>query len=128
VTVTNLNGSTCSDSQIAGLLKFTMSRMTAAQIIGLGEYLNSDFDPGTLTVPQLLGVLGFHNIKFPSPYSKPKLVQLFNDEIKPRAAKLKRERLKKENSHASDEGITDGLTGKPIGGQKVGGSDSRSFR
>jgi hypothetical protein len=32
-----------------------MSRMTAAQIITLGEYLEPDFDPATLTVNQLPG-------------------------------------------------------------------------
>jgi len=96
-----------------------MSRLTSAQVIGLGEYLNPDFDPTSLTVSQLLGVLGFHNINFPSPYTKPRLVQLFNDEIKAKSAKFKKERLKKENSLASDEGITDGLTGHPIGGRKA---------
>jgi hypothetical protein len=96
-----------------------MSRLTSAQIIGLGEYLNPDFDPASLTVSQLLGVLGFHNINYPSPYTKPRLVQLFNEEIKAKSTKLKKERLKKENSHASDEGITDGLTGRPIGTRKV---------
>jgi hypothetical protein len=95
------------------------SRLTAAQVIGLGEYLNSDFDPASLTVSQLLGVLGYHNINFPTPYSKPKLIQLFNEEIKPKAAKFKRERIRKEQSIASDDGITDGITGKPIGGEKV---------
>ncbi|KAG1827337.1 Man1-Src1p-C-terminal domain-containing protein [Suillus subaureus] len=94
-----------------------MSRaMTAAQVIGLGEYLNSEFDPATLTVAQLLGVLGYHNIRFPTPYTKPKLVQLFLDEVKPKAAKFKKDRLKKENSTASDDGITDGITGKPLSG------------
>ncbi|KAI0082702.1 hypothetical protein K474DRAFT_1610816 [Panus rudis PR-1116 ss-1] len=91
-----------------------MSRLTAAQVIAQGDYLNSDFDPSTLTIPQLLGIFGFHNINYPSQYTKPKLVQLFNDEIKPKANKFKRQRLKRENSQASDDGITDGLTGKPI--------------
>ena len=101
-------------------LRFTMSRMTAAQIIALGEYLEPDFDPASLTVPQLLGVFGFHNINYPSPYTKGKLVQLFNDEIKPRSAKLKKERIKRENSQASDDGITDGVTGRPLNeGRKV---------
>lgn len=90
-----------------------MSRaLTAAQVISLGEYLNSDFDPATLTVSQILGVLGYHNIRYPTPYTKPKLVQLFLDEIRPKAAKLRKDRLKKENSLASDDGITDGVTGK----------------
>ncbi|KAM6500555.1 Man1-Src1p-C-terminal domain containing protein [Amanita muscaria] len=91
-----------------------MSRLTTSQVISLGQYLEPDFDPASLTVSQLLGVLGYHNIKYPTPYSKPKLVQVFNDEVKPRSAKLKKERLKKENSIASDEGIKDGLTGKPL--------------
>ncbi len=32
-----------------------MSRMTAAQIVVLGEYLDPEFEPTTLTVSQLLG-------------------------------------------------------------------------
>jgi hypothetical protein len=97
-----------------------MSRLTSAQVISLGEYLEPDFNPASLTVSQLLGVLGYHNIPYPTPYSKPKLVQLFNDEIKARSTKFKKERLKKVNSLPSDDGITDGVTGKPLnGGKKV---------
>lgn len=92
-----------------------MSRMTAAQVISLGEYLEPDFDPTSLTVSQLLGVLGYHNTPYPTPYTKAKLVHVFNNEVKPRAAKFKKERLKKENSIASEEGITDGHTGRPLG-------------
>lgn len=91
-----------------------MSRMTAAQVIAAGEYLEPDFDPASLTVNQLLGVFGYHSINFPVPYTKPPLVQLFNDEIKTNAAKLKKERARKESSIASDSGITDGVTGKPL--------------
>lgn len=96
-----------------------MSRLTAAQVIAVGEYLDPDFDPASLTVSQLLGVFGYHNIPFPQPYTKPKLVQLFNDQIKANATKLKKQRIKKENSQASDEGITDGVTGKPLSQPKV---------
>ena len=92
----------------------SMSRLTTAQVISLGHYLEPDFDPASLTVSQLLGVLGYHNIKYPTPYSKPKLVQLFNDEIKTRSSKFKKEKIKKQNSIASDEGIKDGLTGQPL--------------
>ncbi|KAF8628467.1 hypothetical protein AX15_003979 [Amanita polypyramis BW_CC] len=91
-----------------------MSRLTTAQVISSGQYLEPDFDPASLTVSQLLGVLGYHNVKYSTPYSKSKLVQLFSEEIKTRSAKFKRERLRKENSTASDEGIMDGLTGKPL--------------
>ena len=105
-----------------------MSRsLTAAQVIGLGEYLNPNFDPSSLTVSQLLGVLGFHNIQYPTPYTKPKLVQLFSDEITAKSTKLKRERQKKELSLASDDGITDGVTGRPIGQKKVRGTGPSSF-
>ena len=97
-----------------------MSRLTSAQIISSGEYLGPEFDPNSLTVSQLLGVLGYHNIRYPTPYTKTKLVQLFNAEIKAKASKFKKERLKKENSIASDDGITDGLTGQPLNKGKVG--------
>ncbi len=96
--------------------KITMtSKLTSAQIISLGEYLGPDFDPTSLTVSQLLGILGYHNVTYPTPYSKSKLVQRFEEEIKAKATRLKKDRLKKANSIASDDGITDGLTGKPLG-------------
>jgi len=98
---------------------YTMSRLTSAQVISLGEYLGPDFDPNSLTVSQLLGVLGYHNVKYPTPYTKNKLIQVFNAEIKSRASKFKKERLKKESSIASDDGITDGLTGEPLNKGKV---------
>lgn len=94
-----------------------MSRaLTTAQVISLGEYLNPDFDPAALTVSQLIGVLGYHSIRYPTPYTKPKLVQLFLDEIRPKAAKFRKDRLKNENSIPSDDGITDGITGKFLSG------------
>jgi hypothetical protein len=86
--------------------------MTAAQVIALGEYLDPDFDPSSLTVNQLLGVFGFHNIRYPTPYTKSKLVQLFNDEIKPKMKQFKKDKVKKETSLASDSGIKDGVTGR----------------
>ncbi|KAJ3526358.1 hypothetical protein NM688_g8271 [Phlebia brevispora] len=92
----------------------TPQALTSAQIIEKGDYLNPDFDPNTLTVSQLLGVFGFHNINYPSPYSKSKLVQIFRDELKPKAGQYKKERLSRQNSQASDDGITDGVTGRPI--------------
>ena len=100
-----------------------MSRaLTAAQVIEKGDYLRPDFDPSTLTISQLLGVFGFHNIDFPSPYTKGKLVQVFHDALRPHVARLQRERLSRQNSLASDDGITDGVTGRPIGdGRRVRG-------
>lgn len=94
-----------------------MSRLTSAQVISLGDYLEPDFDPASLTVSQLLGVLGYHNIAYPTPYTKPKLIQVFNNEVRTRAKKFKKDRIKKENSIASEEGITDGITGEPLAGR-----------
>ncbi|KAF7304852.1 MSC domain-containing protein [Mycena kentingensis (nom. inval.)] len=94
-----------------------MSRLTATEIVKKGEYLNDDFDPASLTVTQLLGVFGYHGVTYPTPYSKPRLVSLFNDQIKPRATKLRKERLKTASSIASDDGITDGVTGEPLSQQ-----------
>ena len=106
--------STCNSSR-------TMSRLTSAQVIASGDYLKPDFEPATLTVPQLLGVFGYHNVRYPSPYTKAKLIQTFNQEIKPNASKFRREKLKKENSQASDDGIVDGVTGLPLTSANVFG-------
>ncbi|KAF9264714.1 hypothetical protein L218DRAFT_957919 [Marasmius fiardii PR-910] len=95
-----------------------MSRLTAAQVIALGEYLEPEFEPSTLTISQLLGILGYHNIVYPTPYSKPKLIQVFNEEVKRKASKYKKDRIRKANSIASDDGITDGLTGEPLSKRK----------
>ena len=92
-----------------------MSRaLSTSSIIEKGDYLNPDFDPATLTVPQLLGIFGYHNIEYHTPYTKPKLIQLFNDELRPQIGQFKKDRLSRQNSQASDDGITDGITGRPI--------------
>uniref|UniRef100_D8PVI6 Man1/Src1 C-terminal domain-containing protein n=1 Tax=Schizophyllum commune (strain H4-8 / FGSC 9210) TaxID=578458 RepID=D8PVI6_SCHCM len=105
-----------------------MSRLTTAQVIAQGHYLDPDFNPASLTVSQLLGVFGYHNIQYPTPYNKPTLVKLFNDEIKAKAKKFKRERVKKDNSFASDDGITDGVTGQPLNGGRAAPQPRRSSR
>jgi hypothetical protein len=91
-----------------------MSRLTATQIIAKGDYLGPDFEPSTLTVSQLLGVLSYHGAPYPTPYSKPKLIQAFNTEIKGKLPQLKATRLEQQNSIASDDGIKDGITGELI--------------
>ena len=66
-----------------------------------------------------------HSIKYPSQYNKSKLVQIFNDEVKTKAKKFTKERIKRENSQASEDGITDGVTGRPLNeGKKVCGFTS----
>ena len=92
-----------------------MSRtLTTTQVVEKGDYLEPGFNPASLTVAQLLGLLSFHDIKYPTPYTKTKLVQVFNDELKPQTPQLRQERLSRQHSRASDAGIVDGRTGKRI--------------
>jgi hypothetical protein len=98
----------------------TMSKLSTSEIIAQGDYLEADFNPASLTIPQLLGILGYHGVNYPSQHPKAKLVQLFNDEIKAKADQYKAERLSRQNSQASDEGIKDGITGEALNaGQRV---------
>lgn len=97
-----------------------MSKPSTSDIIARGEYLEPDFNPASLTIAHLLGILGYHGVNYPSQHSKAKLVQLFNDEIKANADKFLEQRLSQQNSQASDEGIKDGITGEALnGGRKV---------
>ncbi|KAL1744533.1 Man1-Src1p-C-terminal domain-containing protein [Schizophyllum fasciatum] len=105
-----------------------MSRLTTAQVIAQGHYLDPDFNPASLTVSQLLGIFGYHNIQYPTPYNKPTLVKLFNDEIKAKARKFNKERVKTANSVASDDGITNGVTGEPLNGGRAAPPPRRSSR
>lgn len=68
------------------------------------EYLTPSFDPATLTVPKLRSVLFAHDITFPASAKKPQLIQLFNEELKPRSSRIlaARSRIRR-----SSKGITD---------------------
>ncbi|KAL8674014.1 MAG: hypothetical protein Q9168_001599 [Polycauliona sp. 1 TL-2023] len=52
------------------------------------EYLAPSFDPATLTVPKLRSVLLTHDITYLASAKKPQLIQLFNEELKPRSRKI----------------------------------------
>lgn len=92
----------------------TMPPRSSTQVIESGEYLEPNFDANSLTMPHLLSIFTFHQVKYPVPYNKSKLVETFNEQVKPRADQFKRDRLKREGSVASSRGITDGLTGKSL--------------
>ncbi|KZT11379.1 uncharacterized protein LAESUDRAFT_734247 [Laetiporus sulphureus 93-53] len=89
-----------------------MSRPTPAELINSGSYLDPKFDPYSLTIQQILGIFGYHNIKYPSQYTKGKLVLIWEEELKPQIDKFKKERQQEENRKASNRGIKDGATGK----------------
>jgi Man1-Src1p-C-terminal domain/HeH/LEM domain len=52
------------------------------------SYLEPDFNPASLTVARLRNVLLTHGINYPSSAKKGDLVQIFTDELKPRARKI----------------------------------------
>ncbi|CAE6347615.1 unnamed protein product [Rhizoctonia solani] len=91
-----------------------MSRMSASEVIDRGDYLKPDFEPSTLTIPHLLSVLTYHGIKYPSPHTKGKLIEVFNNELKPRSTELLKERQVRERKKPSPDGIYDGHTGQAI--------------
>ncbi|KAK1232242.1 inner nuclear membrane protein enriched at telomere/subtelomere region [Marasmius sp. AFHP31] len=87
----------------------SMSHFTASQVIALGAYLEPDFEPSTLTIAHILGILNYHSIPYPSSYTKLVLVQIFNEEIKKRATRFKKERTKRvtlvDETSGSDEDV-----------------------
>ncbi|THH03811.1 hypothetical protein EW145_g5989 [Phellinidium pouzarii] len=91
-----------------------MSRPTTSQIIALGDYLKPDFDAKSLTIPHLIGILAYHQVQYPSQHNKAKLIDIFNGEIKVNSARLRKQRLERQETLASEDGIVDGVTGVPI--------------
>ncbi|KAL8658620.1 MAG: hypothetical protein Q9226_000871 [Calogaya cf. arnoldii] len=67
------------------------------------EYLAPSFDPATLTVLKLRNILFSHDITVPSSAKKPQLIQLFNQELKPRSRKILADRSR---IRRSSKGIT----------------------
>ncbi len=91
-----------------------MSRLTTSQIIDSGLYLEPNFDAASLTVAQLTGLFTYHEIRHPTGANKARLVEVFNEEIKSKAKKLKKQRLTREESIASSAGMVDGVSGLPL--------------
>lgn len=52
------------------------------------DYLQTGFDPASLTVPRIRSILVAHDIDYPSGAKKPQLIQIFNDNILPQARKI----------------------------------------
>ena len=95
-------------------LTLLMSRPTTSQIIAKGEYLQPSFDPKSLTIPHLIGIFAYHGVAFPAQHNKAKLVEIFNENIKKNAPNLMKQRLERQETMASEDGILDGVTGNPI--------------
>lgn len=68
------------------------------------DYMREGFDPSSLTMPQLRGILVEHDVPFGSALRKAELVDLFNRNVLPKTASL---RKKKATIVASSSGIID---------------------
>ncbi|CUM46071.1 unnamed protein product [Debaryomyces fabryi] len=79
--------------------------------ININMYL--DFDPKSLKVAQLRGILNEYDISFPSNAKKTDLIKLFNDEIKPNASKYLKE-YEKSIKNLNDVGFINATTGKTV--------------
>ena len=67
-------------------------------------YLSLSFDPASLKVPQLRNILMSHDIPYPASAKKPQLIDIFTQELKPKARKIlaARDRVRR-----TSRGITD---------------------
>ena len=68
------------------------------------EYLQPSFEPTSITMPRLRNILMTHDIQYPPSAKKAQLVELFNQELKPKANRLliERDRVKR-----TSKGIVD---------------------
>jgi hypothetical protein len=51
------------------------------------DYLQTGFDPKTLTVPRLRSILVAHDVQYPSTAKKPQLIDIFNEQVVPQSKK-----------------------------------------
>ncbi|KIY50896.1 hypothetical protein FISHEDRAFT_38542 [Fistulina hepatica ATCC 64428] len=88
--------------------------LSTLDVIADGRYIEDGFDPHLLTIPQLLGIFGYHDLRYPVPYTKGKLVDFYNEEFRPLVKQFRKERRRKNAGPPSDNGIINGLTGEPL--------------
>jgi hypothetical protein len=68
------------------------------------DYLQTGFDPSSLTVPRLRSILVSHDIEYPSGAKKPQLIQIFTDSVLPQSRKILSARARAKRT---SKGITD---------------------
>lgn len=68
------------------------------------DYLQTGFDPSSLTVPRLRSILVSHDIEYPSAAKKPQLIQIFTDKVLPQSRKILSARARAKRT---SRGITD---------------------
>lgn len=68
------------------------------------DYLQTGFDPSSLTVPRLRSILVSHNIPYPASAKKPQLIEIFIETVLPQSRKILSARARAKRSST---GITD---------------------
>jgi len=68
------------------------------------DYLQTGFEPSTLTVPRLRSILVSHDIAYPSGAKKPQLIDIFTNEVLPQSKKILSARAR---ARRTSRGITD---------------------
>lgn len=79
------------------------------------QYLSPSFDPASLTVPKIRAILVEHDISYPASAKKPQLIDIFTQQLVPRARKILTARLRTKRTSrgiidmpSSQEGTVDG--------------------
>ena len=80
--------------------------LSTTELLDTGNYLDEGFDPNSLTIPILRGILLHHGITVPDRTTKTKLVELFRHQITVNLAGLKAVWLQRKNSAPCGDGIT----------------------
>jgi Man1-Src1p-C-terminal domain/HeH/LEM domain len=68
------------------------------------DYLQSGFDPSSLTVPRLRSILVAHAIPYPASSKKSQLIEIFNEHLLPKSRKILASRAR---ARRTSKGITD---------------------
>lgn len=83
------------------------------------DYLQSGFDPATLTVPRLRSILVSYNVSYPASAKKAQLVEIFNENIVPQSRKILAARSR---ARRTSRGITNADRGEE---SSVAGDEER---
>lgn len=67
------------------------------------DYLQTGFNPASLTVPRLRSILVSHNIAYPASAKKPQLIELFEENVLPQSRKILSARAR---ARRTSKGIT----------------------
>jgi hypothetical protein len=91
------------------LAGFTLLATTIAETIIMSDtdsldYLQTGFDPTSLTVPRLRSILVSHSIPYPSGAKKPQLIEIFTENVLPQSRKILSARAR---ARRTSKGITD---------------------